>query len=92
MMNHILYLNHIYDENLDKVVIDDQTDYLHFRISNPDDPGNTRVTINQAIVTFGNQAANMNIYPVLKGRGAAARVIEPGDHVDFRLVFNCISQ
>ena len=33
----VLYLNHIYDENLDKVVIDDETDYLHFRIKNPND-------------------------------------------------------
>ncbi len=79
----MLYLNHIYDENLDKVVIDDQTDYLHFRISNPDEAGNKRVTLNPAIVTFGNQAVNMNIYPVLKGHGAGAKVIEPGDHVDF---------
>ena len=45
----------------------------------------------QAIVTYENKAGLMNIYPVLKGKGASDVVLKPGEYQDFRLEFNCMS-
>lgn len=48
------------------------------------------VEMDPPIARVSNEAEAV-VYPVLRGAGARAHTLEPGEYTDFKLEFNCIS-
>lgn len=81
----------LFDSVNENVVIQKSKKALNFRVKNTATKGSgTVVEMDPPIVKISNQGENV-IYPVLRGVGARAHTLQPGEYTDFKLEFNCIS-
>ena len=61
---------------------------LNFRVKNTGSKDS--ITMDPPMVTLSNKGERV-VYPVLRGAGARPHDLQPGQHIDFKLEFNCIS-